>query len=86
MRCVQLGVTNETTYTTDLDDGEELPSLACLDLLDLEVDVAGLVLGCGGLKLEVQGHHRSILRGGRRGLVLRGLCLRAQCIELTGRK
>lgn len=32
-----------------LNDVEQLPRLACLDLLDLEVDMASLVLGSGRL-------------------------------------
>lgn len=44
-----------------LDDSEKLPSLAGFNLLDFQIDVPRLVLRCGRLELEVQGHHGGVL-------------------------
>ena len=70
-------------FSAYLDDVEELPSFASLNLLHLQVDMAGLVLRCRRLKLEVERHHCGGLRSCGCGLVLCGLSLSPKVIEFA---
>lgn len=69
-----------------LDDRQELPDLTRLDRLDLQLNLFGVVLGCCGLKLDVERQHRRCLgsRGGR--LFVGVLCLGSQGIEFANNK
>ena len=66
-----------------LDDPEELFRFLGLDPAELELDGARLVLGRGGLELEVEGHHGGVLGGGGGGFVLCGLGLGAEGVEFA---
>lgn len=68
-----------------LNDVEQLPCFACLDLLDLKVDMASLVLGRGRLQLEIQRHHRGGLGCRSLRLMLCRLSFGAQRVELANR-